>query len=120
MQTKNVTQPSYPFSISHLIERQLLAFGYVFVAGTDIITTYFGLTKYGLHETIPWTQWIIDNYGWEGTILRFILSSVFFVMLFRYLHKNVFVYFRYPAWVILVVYFTFTTVNNSILIMGKM
>lgn len=100
-------------------QRQLITFGYILVAGTDIITTYFGITKYGLRETIPWTTWLINHMGWEGVILRFIVSSIFFLYLFRYLPSYMFKWLRIPATVILIVYMAFTTVNNSVLILSK-
>lgn len=116
---KNVGSFSFFLCNKYLLQRQILALGYVFVAGTDIITTYFGLERYTLHETIPWTSWIIKYLGWEGIILRFILSSIFFLYLFRYTPSNLFKWIRYPATVLLVVYACFTTINNIILILSK-
>jgi hypothetical protein len=100
-------------------ERQAIAYTYLLVATTDIISTYFGIEKYGLHETISWTTWIIEHLGWEGTILRLVLFSFFIFTLFRYLPKQMFNYIRIPAWIIAGIYFVFTTANNTLLILNK-
>jgi hypothetical protein len=101
--------------LDYLIQRQALALGFVFIAGTDILTTYFGMTKYGLRETIPWTTWIIEHLGWEGTILRMVVFSLLILHLFRYQSNSFFKFFRIPAAVILVVYAGYTTINNLLL-----
>lgn len=119
------SQPSYSSSLSYfnshlyMKQRQWLALGYVFTAGADIITTYFGLEKFGLVEQIPWTSYMIQQWGWEMVILRFILGSLFFLYVIRYQPNWMFKWTRIPMLVILITYFGLTALNNLILILMR-
>lgn len=110
------SQPSFSFSHNrYMTHRQVLALSYVFFSFTDIITTYFGMVNFHLVETIPWTTAIINNWGWDGVILRAIITSVLVLYLFRFQPDSVFKVVKYPAWIILGVYAIFTTFNNLFL-----
>lgn len=108
--------PSLSYNINnYYIQRQIIAYLYIVFSFFDILTTYFGINNYGLVENIPWTQWIINNYGWNGVVLRFIIFSIFFLYLFRYQPDWMFKYFRYLAFIILIVFAYFTSINNLFL-----
>jgi hypothetical protein len=121
MQANN-SYPSFPLpfhlnKVQYLTHRQILAFCYLLFSFTDIITTYFGIVNFGLQERITWTQWIINQWGWNGVIIRDTLTSILVLLIFRYMPNRVFSISKYSAWLILVVYILFTTFNNLYLIM---
>ncbi len=112
-----ITQPSYSFSFQ-LTHRKWLALSYTFFAFSDIITTYFGITYFGLVENVPWTAWLLENHGWNGVLLRTLVITFFLIHFYRFVPTKIFNFVKYPSWVILFAYVLGTTVNNIYLMVS--
>lgn len=119
MQTVNQDKYKYLSINEHLKMRQIIMYSYIFLLFADMFTTYFALTLYPtqLHESVPWTKALIESYGWNGVILRFLLSSILGIFIFKYQPNIVFRYTTPIVVICLLIYAYESTVNNIILML---